>query len=143
MTEKKRATHTDLKKLDAHVIRHEEYEDIPELSEEWFAKATFQINGVPVPRGRPRSANPKQHVNLRLDPDVLEYFQAGGVGWQTRINAALRKVARLDRPAQTSVAKTSAAKTSAAKRPTAKASAAKRPAAKRSAAKRSAKRPSR
>ena len=128
MTGKRRVTHTDLKKLDAHVIQPEEYEDIPELTEDWFANATFHIGGVPIPRGRPKSANPKQHVNLRLDPDVLEYFQAGGVGWQTRINAALRKVARLDWPA-----KRPAAKASAAKRSAAKASAAKRSAAKRSA----------
>jgi uncharacterized protein (DUF4415 family) len=88
---------TDLKKLDAHVIQPEEYEDIPELTDEWFKNATWHIGGVPIPRGRPKSANPKQHVNLRLDPDVLGYFKAGGPGWQSRINAALRKAAKLDR----------------------------------------------
>jgi uncharacterized protein (DUF4415 family) len=30
-------------------------------------------------------------VSLRLDPDVIEAFRAGGSGWQSRINAALRK----------------------------------------------------
>lgn len=100
MTGKKRVTAADLKRLDAHVIRPEEYEDIPELTEEWFAKATLHIGGKPIPRGRPKAANPKQHVNLRLDPEVLEYFRAGGPGWQSRINAALRKVAKLDRPAR-------------------------------------------
>jgi len=30
---------------------------------------------------------------LRIDRDVLDYFQAAGPGWQERINAALRKVA--------------------------------------------------
>jgi uncharacterized protein (DUF4415 family) len=91
---------TDLQKLDAHVIQPEEYEDIPELTDEDFARGVWHINGKPIPRGRPKSANPKQHVNMRLDPDVLEHFQAGGPGWQTRINAALRKVAKLDRPAK-------------------------------------------
>ena len=100
MTEKKRATATDLKKLDAHVIQPEEYEDIPELTEEWFEKAAYHIGGVPIPRGRPKSANPKQHVNLRLDPDVLAHFRAGGAGWQSRINTTLRKAAKLDRPAK-------------------------------------------
>ena len=100
MTEKKRATATDLKKLDAHVIQPEEYEDIPELTEEWFANATYHIGGVPVPRGRPKSANPKEHVNMRLDRDVVAHFRAGGPGWQSRINAALRKAAKLDRPAK-------------------------------------------
>lgn len=41
--------------------------------------------------GRPPSDNPKQQVTLRLDPDVLEKFRAGGKGWQSRINAELRK----------------------------------------------------
>ena len=30
-----------------------------------------------------------------LDPDVIEHFKAGGKGWQTRVNAALRKAAGL------------------------------------------------
>lgn len=41
--------------------------------------------------GRPPLANPKQQVTLRLDPDVLEKFRATGKGWQSRINAELRK----------------------------------------------------
>jgi len=46
-------------------------------------------------RGRPRMANPKQAVKLRLDADVLAYFRASGPGWQTRINKVLREVARI------------------------------------------------
>ena len=41
--------------------------------------------------GRPRSDNPKRQVTLRLDPDVVEKFRATGKGWQSRINAELRK----------------------------------------------------
>ena len=41
-------------------------------------------------RGRPASANPKEHVNLRLDPDVVAAFRATGRGWQTRLNTALK-----------------------------------------------------
>ncbi len=41
--------------------------------------------------GRPRSDNPKQQVTLRLDADILEKFRATGKGWQSRINAELRK----------------------------------------------------
>ncbi len=41
--------------------------------------------------GRPPSPNPKQQVTLRLDPDVIEKFRATGKGWQSRINAELRK----------------------------------------------------
>ena len=32
----------------------------------------------------------KKPVSIRLDPDVLAYFKAGGAGYQTRINAVLR-----------------------------------------------------
>lgn len=32
----------------------------------------------------------KQGVFLRLDPDVLAFFRAGGAGYQTRINAVLK-----------------------------------------------------
>jgi uncharacterized protein (DUF4415 family) len=35
----------------------------------------------------------KEQVTLRLDQDVLEFFQGGGPGWQDRINDALRKAA--------------------------------------------------
>ena len=35
----------------------------------------------------------KESVTLRIDQDVLEYFQQDGPGWQDRINAALRKAA--------------------------------------------------
>jgi len=30
---------------------------------------------------------------LRIDRDVLDFFQEAGPGWQDRINAALRKAA--------------------------------------------------
>ena len=67
-------------------------DDAPDLSTpywvEQFAKATVQ-------RGRPKSAAPKVSTTLRLDPDVLDSFRAGGPGWQSRINAALRKAAGL------------------------------------------------
>jgi len=89
-----------MKKVDAYVLGPKDYEEIPELTDEWFAKARLHIGGKPIPRGRPKSEKPKEHVNMRLDPDVLAYFRAGGPGWQSRINAALRKMAKLDRPAR-------------------------------------------
>jgi uncharacterized protein (DUF4415 family) len=33
----------------------------------------------------------KRPVTLRLDADILAWFQKGGRGYQTRINQALRK----------------------------------------------------
>jgi uncharacterized protein (DUF4415 family) len=35
----------------------------------------------------------KEMISLRVDRDVLDFFQEGGPGWQDRINAALRKAA--------------------------------------------------
>lgn len=68
-------------------------DDIPDLSApDWqtqFAKA-------PVMRGRPPSPSPKVSTTIRLDPDVVEWFKAGGAGWQSRMNMALRKAAGLD-----------------------------------------------
>jgi uncharacterized protein (DUF4415 family) len=105
MTGKRHATGSDLAKVDAHKIAPEEYEAIPELTDDWFSRATPAIGGRPVGEdtwrkaarkmGRPKSANPKEHVNLRLDADVLAHFRATGAGWQGRINALLRKAARL------------------------------------------------
>lgn len=61
------------------------------MSEEEFARAKLRKR-----RGRPPLARPKQRVDLRLDPDVVEHLKAGGAGWQTRLNALLREVLRLD-----------------------------------------------
>lgn len=35
----------------------------------------------------------KEMVSLRIDRDVLDFFQGDGPGWQDRINAALRRAA--------------------------------------------------
>ena len=42
--------------------------------------------------GRPPlpEAERKRRVTMYLDPDVLDRLKAGGKGWQTRANAALR-----------------------------------------------------
>ena len=34
----------------------------------------------------------KQQVTLRLDANILAHFKASGRGWQTRINAALKRI---------------------------------------------------
>jgi uncharacterized protein (DUF4415 family) len=95
MSGKRRATGSDLKKVDAYVLTKRDYDEIPELTEEDFARGVWHIGGVPVSRGRPKSANPKRAVSLRLDPDVLAHFRSTGRGWQSRINALLRKAAKL------------------------------------------------
>ena len=98
MTEKKRVIKSDLKRIDAYAPRREDYEEIPELTDEDFARGVWHRGGKPMPhgpRGRPKSQNSKRPVSLRLDPDVLAHFRRSGRGWQSRINAVLRKAAKL------------------------------------------------
>ena len=45
--------------------------------------------------GRPLKENKKKQINLRIDSDIVEFFQGTGAGWQTRINDSLRKVIQL------------------------------------------------
>lgn len=45
--------------------------------------------------GRPPALFVKVSQTLRLDQDVISAFKASGVGWQTRMNDALRKAAGL------------------------------------------------
>lgn len=42
-------------------------------------------------RGRPKSLIHKEHINIRLSPDVLKYYRSLGKGWQTKIDEALQK----------------------------------------------------
>jgi uncharacterized protein (DUF4415 family) len=56
-----------------------------------FKKATTKpLEGPPKASAVP---GVKETVTLRIDQDVLEFFQEDGPGWQDRINAALRKAA--------------------------------------------------
>ena len=52
------------------------------------AKAPETIKPTAIPGAR-------ELVSLRIDQDVLAYFQEGGPGWQDRVNLALRKAAGL------------------------------------------------
>lgn len=41
--------------------------------------------------GRPTVAVRRPTMTMRVDADVLEHLRASGKGWQTRVNALLRK----------------------------------------------------
>jgi uncharacterized protein (DUF4415 family) len=72
-------------------------DDAPELTEEYFRHADVYIGDKLIRRGRPKMERPKEAVKLRLSPDVLDHFRAGGTGWQTRINDTLEKAVQREK----------------------------------------------
>ena len=77
-------------------------DDNPEWTEEDFARAkpASEVHGEDVAvmlvrkRGRPAGStkpDSKRQIALRVDADVLAGYKAGGPGWQTRMNEALRE----------------------------------------------------
>lgn len=41
--------------------------------------------------GRPKAAETKERITIRLSPDVLDAFRGTGAGWQTRIDTVLKE----------------------------------------------------
>ncbi len=64
----------------------EEYEELPELTDEMLARGVWKRGG------RPFSPNAKKPITLRLPAIVIEKWKATGPGWQTRMAARLSKV---------------------------------------------------
>ena len=82
--------------------RSRDWRDTPKARRERDARAAAEkafkaVTTKPVvgPPRAPPAAPPgvKETVTLRIDRDVLDFFQQDGPGWQDRINAALRKAA--------------------------------------------------
>ncbi len=61
-------------------------DEAPVWTDDDFKNAMQRVGLKPVPQK-------KQKINITLDPDVVAWFkqQAGGRGYQTLINAALRE----------------------------------------------------
>jgi uncharacterized protein (DUF4415 family) len=74
----KRRSRTDWKRIDSLRDEDIDYSDIPKLGPDFFARAILW-------------PGPKKQITLRLDPDVLAFFRKRGKGYQTSINAVLRK----------------------------------------------------
>jgi uncharacterized protein (DUF4415 family) len=70
---------SDLKRVDAHVIQRQEYDELPELTDDMLARGKINKGG------RPRSANPRKLISIRLPESVIERWRATGPGWQTRM----------------------------------------------------------
>lgn len=74
----KKKSGTDWARVDALKDEDIDYSEIPELDENFFKEAVIWPGS-------------KQQITLRLDPDVLQFFKNQGKGYQTTINAVLRK----------------------------------------------------
>jgi len=57
-----------------------DYSDIPELGEEFFARA----------KQASMRKNEKTRITMRIDADILEWLKSFGAGYQTRANNILR-----------------------------------------------------
>ena len=88
-------------------------DDAPEFTDEMFEMAQHSVGGkiirpatgvltndgmkrvspytIRIPGRPPERGEAKKQVTLRLDADLLERFRETGAGWQSRINATLRK----------------------------------------------------
>jgi len=55
-----------------------DFSEAPELNDDFFAEAKLW-------------PGKKKQITIRLDPDVLDYFKTKGRGYQSSINATLRR----------------------------------------------------
>jgi len=74
----KRQSRTDWARIDAMRDEDIDTSDIPELGPEFFKNAILW-------------PGPKEQITLRIDPDVLKFFRKSGRGYQSTMNAVLRK----------------------------------------------------
>lgn len=74
----KKRSKTNWKRVDGLRDSDIDYSDIPELDDRFFREAI-------------RWPGTKKQITLRLDPDILAFFRQHGKGYQTTINALLRR----------------------------------------------------
>jgi uncharacterized protein (DUF4415 family) len=81
----------------------QDWEDVqfPELTDEELAQMrpfaeVFPELAASIRKGRgPNKAPTKTLVSLRLSGEVIAKYKAGGAGWQSRIDADLRKLNKI------------------------------------------------
>lgn len=71
-------------------------DDAPEWTDDMVARAEIREGEKIIRRGRPPlGEKAKGVVTMRLDADVLASYRALGAGWQTQVNADLRRARKL------------------------------------------------
>jgi uncharacterized protein (DUF4415 family) len=77
-------------------------DDGPEWTQDQIDRAEFAINGKVIrpmqgtltrPPGRPKLADAKQVVTLRLPPSLIERYKREGADWRARMADAIKKAA--------------------------------------------------
>ena len=81
----RRSLGSDLAKVAAHVIQPDEYDELPELTDDMLTRGHVNKGG------RPRSDNPKKLISIRLPEDVIQKWRSTGPGWQTRMAEKLAR----------------------------------------------------
>ena len=82
----RRSLGSDLARVATHVIQPEEYEELPELTDDMLARGKVNKGG------RPRAEDPKKLISIRLPETVIQKWRATGPGWQTRMAEKLSRV---------------------------------------------------
>lgn len=86
---------SDLGRVDAHVIKPAEYEELPEMTDEMFARVVFKK------AGRPKSVHPKQMISLRLPDEVHRALRLRAAEHGRSTEAEVREIlALVVKPAQ-------------------------------------------
>lgn len=104
MTKKKHKSISDVEEARIQMMIASD-PDAPETTDAQMADARPFTEAFPVLAeemrknvgGRPRSANPKVPVSIRLDQEVVARLKATGPGWQSRVNEMLRREVLTDR----------------------------------------------
>ncbi|OEZ63021.1 BrnA antitoxin family protein [Duganella sp. HH105] len=71
--------------VDAHEIQNEEYEELPELTDEMIPRGTLQDGEQPID-------SVDKLISLKLPTAVIERWQATGPDWQKRMIDLLSKI---------------------------------------------------
>jgi uncharacterized protein (DUF4415 family) len=73
----------DWARFDAMTEADIDFSDIPEIKD---------LSGLRLRSKRPMYKPVKVNVNCKLDADIVAWLKSGGKGYQTRLNAILRRV---------------------------------------------------